>query len=414
MLFYFIFLGLMPSIFVYKADIFQTSLNQQLWLKVRAIILLTVLFVAITYVFSKSYTSLMREYKQLRLFINPSYYVYALGKHVSSQFNTMSTPFNKIGEDAVINRSSKENKLIIVVAGETARADRFTFNGYKRPTNPLLSKQNIINFSQMQSCGTDTAISIPCMFSKFTREDYSNEQGKNTSNLLDILTYANVQVLWRDNNSSSKGVADRVEFEDYRSTDRNMVCDIECRDEGMLYDLQDYIDKNKGKDIVVVLHTMGSHGPAYYKRYPKSFEKFTPVCETNQFSECTDSQINNSYDNTIIYTDYFLNSTIELLKRNQSSFDTAMFYMSDHGESLGEGGLYLHGMPYFIAPKEQTHVASMIWFDDDFSKEVNIDRLKNIANTELSHDSLFHVILGLMNVKSDVYDKRLDFIPYVK
>jgi lipid A ethanolaminephosphotransferase len=191
-----------------------------------------------------------------------------------------------------------------------------------------------------------------------------------------------------------------------------MVCDIECRDEGMLYDLQEYIDLNKGNDIVVVLHTMGSHGPAYYKRYPKSFESFSPVCETNQLNECTDTQINNSYDNTIVYTDYFLNSTIEFLKNNSDSFNTAMFYMSDHGESLGEGGLYLHGMPYFIAPEEQTHVASLLWLDDNFTKEVDIEKLRNIANSALSHDNFFHNILGLMDVKTKTYDNKMDFIPY--
>ncbi|MDP6104042.1 MAG: sulfatase-like hydrolase/transferase, partial [Gammaproteobacteria bacterium] len=176
----------------------------------------------------------------------------------------------------------------------------------------------------------------------------------------------------------------------------------------------DYIDNNKGKDIVVVLHTMGSHGPSYYRRYPKSFEIFSPVCKTNQLNDCTDEQITNSYDNTIVYTDYFLNNTIEFLKRNKGSFNTAMFYISDHGESLGEGGVYLHGMPYFIAPKEQTHVASIICLYDNFSNEVKIEKLKDIAKGKLSHDSLFHIILGLMDVKTSLYKKELDFIPYVE
>ncbi len=112
---------------------------------------------------------------------------------------------------------------------------------------------------------------------------------------------------------------------------------------------------------------MGSHGPAYYKRYPKAFEKFTPTCKTNQFSKCSNEMINNAYDNTIVYTDYFLSQVIALLKKNQTH-QSAVLYMSDHGESLGEKGLYLHGMPYFIAPKEQTHVPSIAWFDKQFSK----------------------------------------------
>lgn len=409
---YFVFFGLVPATLVYRTEIVHTPLTKQLRIKIKLIILLVIVFVVITLIFSKSYTSFLREHKQLRLYINPSYYVYALGKHINSQFKTIAEPFNIIGEDAIVSRPNKVNKLLVIVAGETARADRFSLNGYTRLTNPLLSKQGVINFSQMSSCGTDTALSVPCMFSQLTRDKYSHEKGKNSSNLLDVLSYADIKVLWRDNNSSSKGVADRIEFEDYRSAERNMVCDIECRDEGMLYDLQEYIDLNKGNDIVVVLHTMGSHGPAYYKRYPKSFESFSPVCETNQLNECTDTQINNSYDNTIVYTDYFLNSTIEFLKNNSDSFNTAMFYMSDHGESLGEGGLYLHGMPYFIAPEEQTHVASLLWLDDNFTKEVDIEKLRNIANSALSHDNFFHNILGLMDVKTKTYDNKMDFIPY--
>jgi lipid A ethanolaminephosphotransferase len=414
LLLYFVLLGLIPAIYVYRLEIVYTSLNKQVWQKIKYITLLVIVFVGISLLFSKSYASLLREHKQLRLYINPSYYVYALGKHINSQFKTIATPFKIIGQDAAVNRDNKVNKLIILVVGETARADRMSLNGYSRATNPLLSQQDIINFSQMYSCGTDTELSVPCMFSQLTREEYSHELGKNTSNLLDVLSYADVKVLWRDNNSSSKGVADRVEYEDYRSSDRNVVCDIECRDEGMLSDLQGYVDNNLSNDIVVILHTMGSHGPAYYKRYPKSFESFLPVCTTNQFNECTNEQINNAYDNTIVYTDYFLNNVIEFLKNNQRSFTTAMFYMSDHGESLGEGGLYLHGMPYFIAPKEQTHVASVLWLDDNFSKEVDTDELRNIANNELSHDGLFHAMLGLMDIKTRVYDKELDFIPYAK
>jgi len=277
---------------------------------------------------------------------------------------------------------------------------------------PIL--EEVISLNQMYSCGTDTALSVPCMFSSLNKDDYSHAQGKNMSNVLDVLNYAGVEVLWRDNNSSSKSVASRLPFEDYKSSSINSVCDPECRDQGMLSDLQKYINAHKEKDIVVILHTMGSHGPAYYKRYPEQFEKFTPVCETNQLNECSNEQINNAYDNTIVYTDYVLAKTIELLKNNQDSFKTAMFYMSDHGESLGENGLYLHGMPYFMAPDEQIHVGSMLWFDERFSKDINIDELKSIANKKLSHDNIFHTLLGLMNIKTTVYNEELDFIPYFK
>ncbi|MBC8552420.1 MAG: phosphoethanolamine--lipid A transferase [Candidatus Brocadiales bacterium] len=409
---YFLILGVLPSVWVYRVSLIKSTITLHLWHKFRAIVILIIVFVFVALTFSKAYTSFARENKQLRLHINPSYFLYAIGKYVSNQFESIDTPFVVIGQDATIQRKDGSKKLVIVVAGETARADKFSLNGYERVTNPLLAQSNAISFAHMSSCGTDTAFSLPCMFSSLGKDDYSHAQGENMSNALDILSTAGVEVLWRDNNSSSKHVADRVNYQDYRSDSVNTICDIECRDEGLLVGLQSYINQHQNKDIMIVLHTMGSHGPAYYKRYPKAFEKFKPTCKTNQLNECTNEQINNAYDNTIVYADYILSKVIELLKNNQQSYKTAMFYMSDHGESLGENGLYLHGMPYFMAPKEQTHVASIAWFDDRFSQEIDQEALQKTVQNSTSHDGMFHTLLGLMNVNSDVYEKNKDYFLY--
>ena len=155
---------------------------------------------------------------------------------------------------------------------------------------------------------------------------------------------------------------------------------------------------------------MGNHGPAYYKRYPKSFEKFTPVCESNQLEECTNEQVENAYANAILYTDYFLSKVIALLKRNSERFETAMVYVGDHGESLGENRIYLHGLPYFMAPDAQKHVAAVLWFGDSF--EVDRKALRAKADLPFSHDNLFHTVLGLMEIKTAVYNKRLDILNY--
>ncbi|CAC9588011.1 Lipid A phosphoethanolamine transferase, putative [uncultured Gammaproteobacteria bacterium] len=405
LLLYVVILGIIPSYWVYKVETVHHQLPQELWRRFKVFLSLIIVFVVITLVFFKSYTALFKEYAYLRLYINPTYHLYAIGQTINSQFKTQRMPFKVIGEDARIDRDSQHKKLVIMIAGETARADRFSLNGYQRLTNPLLTKESVLSFSQMSSCGTDTAYSLPCMFSSLGRSDYSHTQGKNMSNILDILNHAGVEVLWRDNNSSSKGVANRVTYQDFKTSSNNPMCDVECRDVGMLDGLQDYISTHKNQDILVVLHMMGSHGPAYYKRYPKAFEKFTPTCKTNQFSKCTDEMINNAYDNTIVYTDYFLSQVIALLKKNQTH-QSAMLYMSDHGESLGEKELYLHGMPYFIAPKEQTHVASIAWFDKKFSTEVT----KGKKDLALSHDGLFHTLLGLFDVRTKVYEQKLDFI----
>ena len=172
--------------------------------------------------------------------------------------------------------SDDQKELVIVVVGETARADHFALNGYPRPTNPRLAGESqLISFNNVSSCGTSTAISVPCMFAFNDRRSFDVDESRYLENALDVIARAGVDVLWRDNNSSSKGVADRVEYQDYKSRELNPVCDEECRDIGMLQGLQAYID-SRPKDVLIVLHQMGSHGPAYYKRYPPEFEKFTP------------------------------------------------------------------------------------------------------------------------------------------
>lgn len=411
---YFVLLGIFPAIWVYKVPIKHFNIVITAWSKIKTIVSLIVVFILVTLIFSKSYTSFARENKQLRLYINPTYFMYVTGKHVFNEFKSIDPQFVTIGEDAVIHRGSNSKKLIIVIVGEAARADRFALNGYMKQTNPLLLNERVVSFKKMSSCGTDTALSLPCMFSILGRDEYSHIQGKNMSNALDIISSTGVEILWRDNNSSSKSVADRVTYKDYRSAENNTICDVECRDEGMLVGLQTYINQHKDKDIMIVLHMMGSHGPSYYKRYPKAFEKYTPTCETNQLNECSNEEINNAYDNTILYTDYFLSKTIELLKANQNNHKTAMLYVSDHGESLGENGLYLHGMPYFIAPKEQTHISSILWFDDNFSTEIDWRKLNKKTNEIVSHDGMFHTLLGLMDIQSQTYNMNLDWIPYKK
>jgi lipid A ethanolaminephosphotransferase len=243
------------------------------------------------------------------------------------------------------------------------------------------------------------------------KDDYSIAKAAELENLLDVLSHAGVNVLWRDNNSSSKGVADRVAYESFKHAGSNTICDPECRDEGMLVGLQAYIDKHKSGNILIVLHQMGNHGPAYYKRYPETFKKFTPVCATNQLEDCSVAEINNAYDNAILYTDYFLKKVIDLLKANNQAFETTMLYASDHGESLGENGLYLHGMPYLFAPQAQTHVPALFWVGDG-NEGIDKARLRRIQHERFSHDNLFHTVLGVMGVQTTVYDESMDITRY--
>jgi lipid A ethanolaminephosphotransferase len=409
---YVFFLGVLPSLFIYKVNIQTRPLKTEFFSKFKTIMLTLLITVSLLLTFNRFYTSFFREHKPLRYYANPTGWISAVYNYTREAITSGETTMMTTGTDAKKTPSAdKARELIILVVGEAVRADRLSLNGYSRETTPLLLDEDVISFTNMYSCGTSTAVSVPCMFSVYNRASYKDRKGKSTENLLDVLQYAGVNVLWRENNSSSKGVAMRVPYEDFRHEDKNPICEAgECRDEGMLVSLQDYIDSIKTGDIFIVLHQMGNHGPAYYKRYPKAFEKFTPVCKTNQLEECTSEEISNAYDNAVLYTDYFLSKTIRLLKQNTAHFETAMIYFSDHGESLGEMGLYLHGLPYSMAPDVQKHIGAVMWFDDSF--KIDKKSLMGKSANEFSQDNLFHTILGLMEIETEVYDQSMDIINY--
>lgn len=408
---YVVFLAILPTYFVYKVKINYKSFKSEAFTKLKTLVLLLIIILVIIFSFSKFYTSFFREHKPLRYNVNPIFWIYSIGNYINKSYNAAPTTLQEIGKDAkVVEPESHYKELIILVVGEAARADRFSINSYEKETNPLLKKEDIINFPNMYSCGTSTAHSVPCMFSIFGKDGYSYKKGVSTQNILDVLKNTkDIAILWRDNNSDSKGVALRVDHEDYKTSKTNTICDEECRDEGMLVGLDDYIQKNKGRDILIVLHQMGNHGPAYYKRYPKEFERFTPVCKTNQLEDCTKEEIENAYDNAILYTDYFLSKTINFLKLYSKTHETALFYMSDHGESLGENSIYLHGMPYAIAPKAQKHIASFLYLGDGEMSE-DYDKTKIDVNKEFSQDNLFNTLLGLFEVETNVYKKDMDIL----
>ena len=406
---YLLIFGIVPSLSIYKLEIIYNSFSVELFRKIKTTLFSLLLISILLLSFNKFYISFFREHKPLRYYTNPTYWIYAIGEYISKTVKRGKLVVKPIGLDAKLMNQNREPKLVIMVVGEATRADHFSLNGYARETNPLLKKEKIINLPHVSSCGTSTAHSVPCMFSIYNRDNYSYKKGISTENVLDVLHHTKgIDILWRDNNSNSKGVALRVTYQDYKKSETNSMCTEggECRDEGMLVGLEAYIAAQKGKDILIVLHQMGNHGPAYYKRYPKAFEKFTPVCETNQLEECTKEEINNAYDNAILYTDDFLVKTITLLKKYESTHQTAMIYMSDHGESLGEKGIYLHGLPYFMAPSAQTHIPAIMWLNDSFKDRLNVSTLD--TSKRWSQDNLFHSLLGLFNVETNVYDAELD------
>lgn len=405
------FMGLVPAVLIAKTNIVCQGFGREIVQRLKLIGFSFILVVASIIPFTSYYTGFFREHKLLRYYANPATFLYSAGKSIemalANSENTIRIP---IGMDAHIPATDLDRELIILVVGEAVRADHLGLNGYEKQTTPLLAGEDIISFRQMYSCGTATAYSVPCMFAVDGREDFDLDDSRNQENLLDVLTHAGVNVLWRDNNSDSKGVASAVPFEDFRESTNNTVCDIECRDIGMLSGLDDFIELQENGDIVIVLHQMGNHGPAYFKRFTQEFAQFQPYCQTARLETCSDEEISNAYDNALLYTDYFLHEVITFLKKYDNQFETAMFYMSDHGESLGENGLYLHGMPWLFAPDNQKHVASMLWLGKGF--KIDRSNLKSQKDKPTSQDNYFHSVLGLLEIDTQLYQKEKDLTAF--
>lgn len=414
---YVVALGVLPSLLLLKMNISHRSFKVECWRKIKFIVIALIGCIALIMSMSMDYASFFRNHKNIRQMANPLNFIYAGISYATT--NNSVIEVKPIENDATISsfgKSQVKPTLFILVVGETARADHFGINGYARDTTPLITQQNIINFPKVVSCGTETAVSVPCMFSMLGRANYSDTKAKSQEGLLDVLMHAGIDVLWRDNNSGCKGTCNRAMYEDMQHLQIPGLCnDRECFDEILLHLLDEKIGPVTGNKVIV-LHQKGSHGPDYFDRYPQNKEFFTPICKTNQLQSCTKEEVVNAYDNTIRYTDYFLNSTIEWLKTKNGQYNASLLYLSDHGESLGENNLYLHGMPYSIAPKEQKQIPFFLWLSDDYEKAnaINVDCLKNESGNSYSHDNLFHTVLGMLNVQTSIYNPDFDIISSCK
>jgi len=355
--------------------------------------------------------SLLRNHREIRYLATPINYLVALKQNVIISNPVIRAAKTPIGTDArmVPPAVNRKPRLLVLVVGETARAQNWGLNGYSRQTTPQLAGLDVINFPDVSACGTSTEVSLPCMFSPQGRRNYDEKQIRSQQSLLHVLEYAGIRTVWRDNQSGCKGVCDGLRAQSLVDAGVPDICnDGRCLDEILLHALPAEIRAHPG-DQVIVLHQLGNHGPAYYLRHPPGFRQFTPTCDTVDLGKCTRDEIINSYDNALLYTDAVLAQTITLL-RGIDEYDTALIYLSDHGESLGEKGLYLHGMPYAIAPQEQLKVPMVMWFSPSFaaSRALDLSCLRQRARTGASHDHLFSSILGLMQVNTAVYDPEHD------
>ena len=404
--------GALPALLIARVPVVGRPWTRELGVKALGMAAAAACLAIILLAYYQNYAALLRNHRELRLMLVPSNIVAALQGHLKL---LLAAPvvLETVGADATRTVAAAypgKPMLTVLVIGETARAANFSLNGYPRLTNPGLSRQNVLSFPDVSACGTSTAVSLPCMFLDVGRDGYQDTLVRRREGLLDVLQHAGITVLWRDNNSGCKGVCDRVPYENVSILKVPGLCrDGECHDDILLHGLQARIDKLNG-DAVIVLHMAGSHGPAYYRRYPPAFEVFTPVCNTTQLDRCSRESIVNAYDNSLLYTDHVLSRTIELLKSNAKRFDTAMLYVSDHGESLGENGLYLHGIPYSLAPREQIKVPMLLWLSDGLHGRPGMETacLESRLREPLSHDHLYHSILGLSGVRTAIYRPERD------
>ena len=360
--------------------------------------------------------STMRNHKHLRYLLNPLNTLYAVGDVAAQPLRRPPGPVQPLGTDARLAAStSTKPALLVLVLGETARAANFGLNGYERPTTPELAREDVVSFREAFSCGTSTASSVPCMFSNLGRAGFDGRQ-RDSENLLDVLQHAGLAVLWIDNQAGCKGVCERVPNVSTSSAKDPQLCgtDGECLDAILLKDIDARVNalpaERRARGVVLVMHQMGSHGPAYSRRSPREYKRFTPECASINLQECSREQVVNAYDNSIAYTDHVLASAIGWLKQRQDQYDTAMVYLSDHGESLGENNLYLHGMPYSLAPDVQKRVPWITWLSPGFARRTGLatECLRGRVDAPVSHDNYFHSVLGLMQVQTSVYQRGLD------
>jgi lipid A ethanolaminephosphotransferase len=367
---------------------------------------------AVAWLGYKDLSLVAREHRELRMKLNPSYPLYAAVKYLRGHEPAAPVDLQPVAGDSHKPADDTDPHLVVLVLGETARSANFSLAGYPRPTNPRLAQEDILFYPDVSACGTATAASVPCLFAHLGRAEFDVDKARAYENVLDILQGTGVAVTWIDNNTGCKGVCDRVESVDVAfDTDPELCATGECFDAILLRYLDRLLAQPLSGDRLIVLHQKGSHGPAYFKRHPADFARFQPECASAAPQDCPRDEIVNAYDNTILYTDYILAEIIGRLQRYPAA-EKSMVYVSDHGESLGEGGIYLHGLPYFLAPDEQVHVPMVLWMSPAFVEDEGIDRdcLEAQQARRQSHDELFHTLLRLFEVDSSVYDPRLDLI----
>ncbi len=405
--------AVLPILFIWRVQIPRDAWWPALRRRAIALLLVLATIGASVWTVMDILVPVMREDKAMRFLITPGNYLVSLSSILGSDARAATKPRAVVGEDAKLAARAPNRKpiVLVLVVGETVRAANWGLNGYARQTTPELAARHPISFLDVTSCGTNTETSVPCMFSVQGRRHYNEDIIRNSESLLNVVSRAGIDVLWRDNQSGCKGVCKGVASESvFRSEDPRFCADGRCMDAILIDGLRERLASTPG-DLLLVLHMLGNHGPAYYQRYPQEFRRWTPTCDTTDIGSCPRDALVNTYDNAILYTDHVLASAIDVLAAD-TAHDTALLYVSDHGESLGENNLYLHSLPRMIAPAFQTHVPMTLWLSPGMKHALGINDacLAERAIKPASHDNLFHTTLGIFGVETTVLDSSMDLL----
>jgi lipid A ethanolaminephosphotransferase len=384
LLFYVILLGVIPGIFIIKAKIINVTLQRFLIISLASLLFMVI----VAFANSKNWLWVDKHSKTLGGLAMPWSYTVNLSlffvhKHQENEKEILLP-------EATIKDNRKS--VVVLVIGESARSENFSLYGYSKNTNPLLSKTPGVFHFNATSCATYTTAGVKCIL-----------EHKNTGELYEILPnylYRNgVEVVWRTTNWGEPP----VHIKNYLNKEALMK---DCKGDGCNYDeillngLKEQIAASTAAKVLIILHTSISHGPEYSKKYPPQFETFKPVCNNVELAKCSNTELVNAYDNTIGYTDYILYSLIEDLKQLKE-YKSAMIFVSDHGESLGEKNLYMHGLPLSLAPKEQYDIPFVVWTSDNSLKQLKTEN-------SLSQNYVFHSVLNFLGIQSPVYNEELN------
>ncbi len=414
--------GVLPAAIIWMIPIRDSTWGSTIKRRLIVLVGAAVLFGVSLLALFQPLSSLMRNHKEARYLITPANYIYGFVQVAKGERKQIKQVREVIGADATLAKTTNTKPFItVMVVGETVRAANWGLNnsvtGYPRMTTPELAKLDVVNFTDVTACGTNTEVSLPCMFAPMGRRDYDENKIRRQQSALHVLARAGVAVRWRDNQSGCKGVCAELPVEFVRdilpAQAREALCEKggHCKDEGLLYGFNEWISTATGNHILV-MHHLGSHGPAYYKRYPNAFDIFAPACQSDNLRDCDQQHIVNAYDNTLLYADSNIAAVIKILKSHSDKIDSNVLYVSDHGESLGEKNLFLHGMPYAIAPDVQKKVPLVMWFSEGMKQRLRLNDtcLYAKVNQPITHDHVFHTLLSLTQVTTALYDAKYDLL----